>query len=74
MLKLWIRKLSAVINRTASRRALDGSLKMLDLLNSMQRCRDLLSNNNAFTSSHGQVVNECVDDLDIEYIARMIAL
>ena len=50
-----------------NRRALDRSLKMVDLLGSTQRDRDLLPDDNTFPSSCGQVDDECVkNEVDIE--------
>lgn len=48
IVKVKIRKLLVVINRTASRHALDRSLKMVDLLNFTQRDGDLLPDDNTF--------------------------
>ena len=62
ILYFWIRKLSAVINGTASRHVLDRSLKLVDLLNSAQRNRYLLLPPND--------LDECVDDLDIEFMTH----
>ena len=49
-----------------SRHVLDRPLKMVGLLNSTQRGRDLLTDDTVFMSSHGQVV----DDLDIEFMSH----
>ena len=51
MLKVWVRKLLAVINRMASRHVIDRSLNMVDLLNSAQRDGDLVSDDDMFPSS-----------------------
>ena len=67
MLEVWVRKLSHIINRTASRHILDRSLIMVDFLNSTQRDRDIPSDDSAFKSSHGQVVDQCIDNLLEEY-------
>ena len=66
-LKVCIHKLSSVINRMASRHILDRSLIMVDFLNSTQRDRDIPSDDSAFKSSHGQVVDQCIDNLLEEY-------
>ena len=42
---------------------------MVDLLNSTQRDRDLLPHDNVFSSICGQIVDECVNDVDIEYMS-----
>ncbi len=46
----------------ASKHVLDRSLKMVDLLNSTQRCKDLLPNYKTVTLSYGQVVDERVEN------------
>ena len=57
VLKVWVRKLSAIINGTASRHVIDRSLEMVELLNSAQTDGDLVSDD-TFPSSSDQVVDE----------------